>query len=118
MLLDAVTLPVLGGGMRRLDVIRWDLAQARHVSESARLASLLAEELGKLVTMSPRGVQQAPLRVLEGADTPAALIEMFYASNAGQEKAAGTEAFKAAVASALFNAVARFRGFSEDQNSR
>jgi N-acetylmuramoyl-L-alanine amidase len=115
---DAATLPILGGGTRRLDVIRWDLAQARHVSESARLAALLAEELGKLVTMSPRGVQQAPLRVLEGADTPAALIEMFYVSNAGQEKAAGTEAFKTAVATALYNAVARFRGFSEDQSSR
>jgi len=115
---DAVTLPVLGGGTRRLDVIRWDLAQARHVNESARLASLLAEELGKQVSMSPRGVQQAPLRVLEGADTPAALIEMFYVSNAGQEKAAGTEEFKGGMATALYNAVARFRGFSEDQNSR
>jgi len=115
---DAVTLPVLGGGTRRLDVIRWDLAQARHVTEAARLGSLLAEELGRQVTMSPRGVQQAPLRVLEGADTPAALIEMFYVSNAGQEKAAATEEFKNALATALYNAVARFRGFTEDQSSR
>jgi len=115
---DAVTLPVLGGGTRRLDVIRWDLAQARHVSESARLASLLAEELGKQVKMSPRGVQQAPLRVLEGADTAAAVIEMLYVSNADQEKAAGTEDFKNTLAQALYAAIARFRGFSEDQSSR
>ena len=115
---DAVTLPVLGGGTRRLDVIRWDLAQARHVNESARLASLLAEELGKQVKMSPRGVQQAPLRVLEGADTPAAVIEMLYVTNPDQEKAAGTEEFKNTLAQALYAAIARFRGFSEDQGGR
>jgi N-acetylmuramoyl-L-alanine amidase len=115
---DAVTLPVLSGGTRRLDVIRWDLAQARHVDESARLAALVAEDLGKLVKVSPRGVQQAPLRVLEGADTPAVLIEMLYVSNPDQEKAAGTEEFKSALSQALYNAVARFRGFTEDQSSR
>jgi N-acetylmuramoyl-L-alanine amidase len=115
---EAVTLPVVAGGTRQLDVIRWDLAQARHVTESARLATLIAEELGKLVLMSPRGVQEAPLRVLEGADTPAALIEMLYVSNPDQDKSAGTEAFKAALSQALYNAVARFRGFSEDQSSR
>jgi N-acetylmuramoyl-L-alanine amidase len=115
---DAVTLPVLGGGTRTLDVIRWDLAQARHVSESARLASLILEQLNQRVTVSPRGIQQAPLRVLEGADTPAALIEMFYLSNPAQEKAAATEEFKNALAQALFDAVARFRVTSGDANPR
>jgi len=115
---DAVSLPVLGGRTRQLDLIRWDLAQARHVDESARLASLLAEELGKQVRMSPRGVQKAPLRVLEGADTPAALIEMLYVSNADQEKAATTDDFKNTLAQALYAAIARFRGFSEDQSGR
>ena len=111
-------LPVLGGGARRLDVIRWDLAQARHLSESARLATLLAGELGKQVKLSPRGVQMSPMRVLEGADAPAALIEMFYVSNPDQEKAAATEEFKTTLASAIYDAVARFRGVMEDQSSR
>ena len=88
------------------------------MDESARLASLLAEELGKQVRMSPRGVQKAPLRVLEGADTPAALIEMLYVSNADQEKAATTDDFKNTLAQALYAAIARFRGFSEDQSGR
>jgi N-acetylmuramoyl-L-alanine amidase len=113
---DSVTLPVLGGGTRTLDVIRWDLAQVRHITESARLASLIAEQLGKQVTMSPRGVQQAPLRVLEGADTPAALIEMLYITNPEQEKAAGREEFKNALAQALFDAIVRFRGVIEAQD--
>jgi N-acetylmuramoyl-L-alanine amidase len=112
---DAVTLPVLGGGTRTLDVIRWDLAQARHVTQSSRLAGLIAEQLGKQVTLSPRGVQQAPLRVLEGADTPAALIEMFYISNPAQEKAAGQDEFKNALAQSLFDAVARFRSSGEGE---
>jgi len=116
---DAVTLPVLGGGSRRLDVIRWDMAQARHVSESAALASMIAEELGRQqVMLSPRGVQQAPMRVLEGADTPAALIELFYATNANQEKAAGSEGFRNSLAQALFDAVVRFRAHAEGQPPR
>jgi N-acetylmuramoyl-L-alanine amidase len=115
---EVVALPVLGGGTRRLDVIRWDLAQVRHVTESARLASLIAEQLGKQVKLSPRGVQEAPLRVLEGADTPAALIEMLYVSNLEQEKAAGTEAFKNTLTQALFDAIARFRGVSETQDNQ
>jgi N-acetylmuramoyl-L-alanine amidase len=115
---EAVTLPVLGGTLRTLDVIRWDLAQARHVTESAMLASMLAQELGKTVTLSPRAVQQAPLRVLEGADTPAALVEMLYASNPAQEKSAGSEDFKNALAQGLFDAVSRFRAYAEAQQAR
>ena len=34
----AVSLPVLGGGTRTIDVIPWDLAQARHIDASAMLA--------------------------------------------------------------------------------
>jgi N-acetylmuramoyl-L-alanine amidase len=115
---DGVTLPVLGGGLRQVEVIRWDMAQARHVSESAMFASMLAEELGRQVTLSPRAVQQAPLRVLEGADTPAALIEMFYATNAAQQKSAAGDAFRNALAQGLFDAVARFRTYSEERRAR
>lgn len=110
---DAVTLPVLGGGSRRLDVIRWDMAQARHVSESAMFAALLAEELARQVKLSPRAVQQAPARVLEGTDMPAALVEMFYASNADQATAAAGDEFRNALAQGLFDAIARFRGAVE-----
>ena len=40
------------------------------------------------VEMSPRAVQQAPFRVLVGANMPAALVEIGYLSNAEQEAAA------------------------------
>ena len=32
---EGAALPTLGGGIRRLDLIPWDLAQARHLDESA-----------------------------------------------------------------------------------
>ena len=32
---EAVSLPVLGGATREIEVIQWDLAQARHVEASA-----------------------------------------------------------------------------------
>ena len=40
---NAVALPVLGGATRSIDVIRWDLAQARHVDASAALGSIAVE---------------------------------------------------------------------------
>jgi N-acetylmuramoyl-L-alanine amidase len=61
------------------------------------------------VVLSPRGVLQAPLRVLEGADMPAALVEMAYLTNPDQEKLAGSDDFKNTVAQAIFDAIVRFR---------
>ncbi len=36
--------------------------------------------------MSPRAIQQAPFRVLVGANMPAVLVEMGFITNADQEK--------------------------------
>ena len=111
---SAVTIPVLGGGTRTIDVIRWDLAQATHVETSARLATLVHEALRQRVPMSPRTVQGAPLRVLSAANMPAALVEMAYLTNGAQEKAAGGDEFRNTVAQALFDAVVRFRAAPEE----
>jgi N-acetylmuramoyl-L-alanine amidase len=112
---EALTLPVLGGGRRTIEVVRWDLAQAAHVDASAVLAGLLEEELRRRVPMSPRPVQQAPMRVLTGAAMPAALVEMAYLTNPEQAAAAQKDDFKNAVAEALYDAIVRFRSFVEDQ---
>jgi N-acetylmuramoyl-L-alanine amidase len=114
---EAVSLPVLGGATRELEVIQWDLAQARHVEASGILAGMLEEELSNRVTMGPRPVQQAPLRVLVGANMPAALIELAYLTNPEQEKVAATEAYQSLVAQAIFDAIVRFRGYLEGQSS-
>jgi N-acetylmuramoyl-L-alanine amidase len=115
---SAITLPVLGGGTRTVDVIRWDLAQARHIDASARFATMLGAALGSKVPMSPRPVQAASLRVLEGADMPAVLVEVAYLTNPGQEKLAGSDAFKDGIAQAIFDTVAAFRSDQGDARTQ
>jgi N-acetylmuramoyl-L-alanine amidase len=115
---EAVTLPVLGGGRRTMDVVRWELAQASHVEASAIFASLLEEELRRRVPMSPRPMQEGPMRVLTGANMPAALVEFAYLTNPDQVAKAGGDEFKNAVAEALYDAIVRFRTYAEAQATR
>ena len=115
---EAVTLPVLGGGRRSIEVVRWDLAQAAHVEASTVFASLLEEELRRRVPMSARPVQQGPMRVLTGANMPAALVELAYLTNPEQAEMAKGDEFKNAVAESLYDAIVRFRTFTEAQEPR
>ena len=82
---ERTTLPALGGGNRAIDLILWETAQARYLEQSATLAGFVEQSLRARVEMSPRAVQQAPFRVLVGANMPAALVEIGYLSNADQE---------------------------------
>ena len=65
--------------------------------------------------MGPRPIQQAPLRVLVGANMPAALVEMAYLTNPEQEKVARTEAYQELIAQAIYEAIVRFRAYLEGQ---
>jgi N-acetylmuramoyl-L-alanine amidase len=113
----AVSLPVVGGGTRSIDVVPWELAQARHVEASAMLASVLEQELRQRVPMGQRPIQQGPMRLLSAANMPAVLVEMAYLTNSAQEKAASGDEFKNAVAQALYNAIVRFRGYLEETSA-
>ena len=113
--------PEVRGRMRRLDIVRWEQAQLRFVDRSALWAQTLAEELRARVPMSRRGVQQAPLRVLVGANMPAALVEMGFISNPAQEVQLASPAFQDAVVEALLQGIIRFRdmveqGFPEEDD--
>jgi N-acetylmuramoyl-L-alanine amidase len=114
---QSTALPVIGGGTRSIEIIPWDLAQARHIESSGVLAGVVEEELRKVVPMSPRPKQQAPMRLLSAANMPAVLVEMAYLTNSGQEKQAGTDAFKNGVAQAIVNAIARFRSLTDDRET-
>jgi N-acetylmuramoyl-L-alanine amidase len=105
----AEVLPVFGGGTRSIDVVQWDLAQARHLARSEQFALLLDEELRQRVPMSPRGIQRAPLRVLVGANTSAALVEMGFVTNPEQERQLRSDEFQGRIVLALYNAILRFR---------
>jgi N-acetylmuramoyl-L-alanine amidase len=110
---DSLALPVLGGGTRIIDVIRWDMAQASHVEASTVLATMLEEELRTRVPMGPRPLQQAPQRVLVGANMPAALVEMGYLTSGTQEKQLTSAEFQTAITQAVYEVVLRSRTYLE-----
>ena len=110
---NVTTLPALGGGSRAIDLILWETAQARYLEQSAALAGYVEQSLRARIDMSPRAVQQAPFRVLVGANMPAALVEIGYLSNAEQEAQIATAAYQEQVALALLDALSKFRQFLE-----
>ena len=112
---ESKPVPVLGGGSRDIDLILWDMAQARHLNESAAFAVLVEEELRRRVEMSPNPVQQAPFRVLVAANMPAVLVEMGFLSNPEQESQLTSDDFKNRIVQSLFDAVVRYRSRIETQ---
>jgi N-acetylmuramoyl-L-alanine amidase len=113
---EGASIPVFGGGAREIEVILWELAQARYIERSAALAQSIEAALRGQVPMSPRALQQAPFRVLVGANMPAVLIEMGFLSNPEQEKQLTSDAFQDAFVRALVDGLVRFRdaGVSRD----
>ena len=106
---DSEALPVFGGGSRDIELILWDMAQARYIKESASLAQLVEASLRQRVPMSARAIQQAPFRVLVGANMPAVLVEMGFITNAAQEKQLQSDDFQNLIVQALVESISRFR---------
>lgn len=106
---SGAVLPALGGGTRAVDLIPWEAAQARYLDRSSALAVMVEHALRARVEMSPRAVQQAPFRVLVGANMPAVLVEIGYLSNPDQEQAMAAATYQDRITQALFEAVAEFR---------
>jgi N-acetylmuramoyl-L-alanine amidase len=106
---ESEALPVFGGGTRDIEVILWEMAQARHIEQSAALASMIESSLRARVPMSPRAIQQAPFRVLVGANMPAVLVEMGFITNPEQERQLASEAFQSNIVQALIDSITRFR---------
>lgn len=92
-----------------LKMILWDLAQQEYLKESSRLAELVQEEMNRATGVQSRGVKQAPFKVLVGATMPAALVEVGFISNPDEESKLQSEDFQNAVATALTDAVGRYK---------
>jgi N-acetylmuramoyl-L-alanine amidase len=101
--------PTVGGGTRVLDIVPWEMAQLRHADQSARWAETVADELSLRVPMSPRGLQQAPFRVLVGANMPAVVLEMGFISNTDQEAQLTSTTFQSSIVSGLLRSIIRYR---------
>jgi N-acetylmuramoyl-L-alanine amidase len=103
-------LPVVGGGSREIEITPWEMAQARHIEQSAVFARAVEAALRERVAMSARAIQQAPFRVLVGANMPAVLVEMGFLTNAQQEQQLAGDQHQNALVQALVEAVVRYRG--------
>jgi N-acetylmuramoyl-L-alanine amidase len=106
-------LPVITGGGREIDLILWDMAQAQHLEASATFARIVEEQLRARVPMSARAIQQAPFRVLVGANMPAVLVEMGFITNATEERRLAAPDRQSEIVQALHESIVRFRGFLE-----
>lgn len=102
-------LPVFGGGLRTIEVVPWSLAQIPHRAQSERFAQALVESLTGTLPLAARPLEHAPLRVLESANMPAALVELGYLTNAEQEAALANPELQGRLAQALLDAIQRFR---------
>jgi N-acetylmuramoyl-L-alanine amidase len=106
---ESESLPVFGGGVRDIELILWEMAQARYIKESAALAQAVEASLRERVPMSSRAIQQAPFRVLVGANMPAVLVEMGFITNAQQEKQLVSDEFQNSIVQGLVESITRFR---------
>jgi N-acetylmuramoyl-L-alanine amidase len=106
---ESEALPVFGGGTRDIEVILWEMAQARYIEQSAALAQLVESSLRERVHMSPRAIQQAPFRVLVGANMPAVLVEMGFITNPEQERLLTSDAFQGSLVQALVDSLTKYR---------
>jgi N-acetylmuramoyl-L-alanine amidase len=102
-------LPVVGGGTRDIEVIPWEMAQARYIDQSGALARATEAALRDRVPMSVRSLQQAPFRVLVGANMPAVLVELGFLTNGPQEQQLLADDHQATLAQALLDGIMRFR---------
>ena len=106
-------IPIVGGGSREIEPILWEMAQVRYVDQSARAAEIVAEELQRQVSMGPRAVQQAPFRVLVGANMPAVLVELGSLADPDDERRLTSARFQNNVVEAIVASILRFRDYLE-----
>jgi N-acetylmuramoyl-L-alanine amidase len=109
--LGTETLPTFAGGVRDIELLVWDLAQIRHVDESAEVARIVEQQFRDRVPLSPHAIDRAPLRVLESANMPAVIVEMGYLTNAEQEKQLTGSDFQNTLVQALVEAMLKFRDY-------
>jgi N-acetylmuramoyl-L-alanine amidase len=106
---NSEALPVVSGGVRQIEIIPWEMAQARYVPQSATLAAAIEGALREHVPMSPRALQAGPLRVLVSVNMPAVLVELGFLTNAEQEQQLAGDAFQATLVQALSDGIVRYR---------
>jgi N-acetylmuramoyl-L-alanine amidase len=107
---DDITVPVLGGGSRRIQVLPWETAQTAFTEQSAVVANILRlrlREHGIGLLDAPSSV--LPLRPLVGVSMPAVMIELGMLSNAEDERALNSADVSSRFITAILDTIAQVR---------
>ena len=94
---------VLGGGIR---FVPWDAVQETHRERSARAARRVSDAVGGVEGFETRGIREGPIAVLRGADMPALLVELGFATDGGTESLLSREDVRDRLAARLASALA------------
>jgi N-acetylmuramoyl-L-alanine amidase len=98
-----------GDGAGALDLILADLSRMTAHKDSALLAKVVQDHLGKVRALLPsRGLRQAPFKVLRGAKMPAVLVEVGYLSHPSQGAILATAHGQKLAGEALARGIVRF----------
>ena len=85
--------------------ILWERVQDRYLEKSRVLAGLIDTRLNSLEVVTEGRVQGAPLRVLQGANMPAIIIETGYLTNPTEEKKLNDQRYLTDLASAIHQSI-------------
>jgi len=101
-----------------LKLILWDMAQTEFLAESSQLAETIQQELNNTLSISNRGIKQAPFRVLTGATMPAVLIEVGFINNPDEEKLMADAEYQMKIATAIFRSIQSFQNRNQEASSK
>ncbi|MBL7995419.1 N-acetylmuramoyl-L-alanine amidase [bacterium] len=85
-----------------------NIMQSVFVKESEELADYIQKGLDKQLSLTNRGVSQAPFYVLMGASMPAVLVETAFISNVNEEKFLKSEDGQKKLAEGIYDGIKNF----------
>ena len=89
-------------------MLLWDVAQIGYVEECSHLSGIVQNELKQRIAMNTQPIQQAPFRVLVGANMPAVLIELGSIYEPAEEYRLTSDRFQTAVVESLVASILKF----------
>ncbi len=89
--------------------IMFEFMQDQYIDKSLQFAQLVQEQFSGTLKRADRGVRQAAFWVLHQSACPSVLVEMGFISNAAEEKYLASEAGKAAISKAIYDAFVQYK---------
>ena len=80
-------------------------------TQSKALAASLQSELVKTISLTDRGVKDAPFYVIKNTKMPAALVEIGFISNPTEEQLLGSPDFQIKAALGIYRGILKFKGY-------